>query len=160
MELLASERHVPASHLALLTALFYPASRSPSLELAGAWFHPSFLMIVAPYTEGLSGHSSTAVQPGDHCSLALGPLRSAVCLPSRPCQAVFTFLTLVCAVPGRPLSLTQPPCSSWSFQWLASEAKPLSGRKPLCPSAPLLPFLGIIPPLLLSSLLGTSLQEQ
>lgn len=130
-------------------------------------------MIVAPtHTEGLSGHSSplsSPLQPGDHCSSSLGLLRPAMCLSDRRCQAVFTFLT-----PGVRLALeglcpsrlsvhshTGPPVLSvasrgftGSFQWLASEAKPLCHR-----GSPSATVSGNYSPPLLSPLEGAALQE-
>lgn len=84
-----------------------------------------FLMIVDTHThthtEGLSGHSSTAVhplEPGDHCSSSLGLIRPAMCPtgPAQSCSHSFPFLPPPPPVPGpgRPLSqqtvtLTRPP---------------------------------------------------
>lgn len=63
---------------------------------------------------------------------------------SADCQSTVTPSHLVLSVASRDFTP--------SFQWLASEAKPLCQRG--SPSAPLLLLLGIIHPLLLSPLLG------
>lgn len=113
------------------------------------------------HTEGLSGHSSTAVQPlepGDHCSSSRAHKTSRV--SHRPCPVMFTFLPLpsplACAWPWKAavpaVTLTRPPCSFCCFQGFYPEL-PVAGirskatvaeRKPLRPSAPPLVFLGII----------------
>lgn len=113
------------------------------------------------------------LQPGDHCSSSLGLLRPAMCLPNRPCQALFTFLTpgVLLALEGRcPSRLSVQShlpghlvlCESFQgFCW----APPVAGirgeatvlqRKPLRPYATV---SGNYSPPLLSPLQGAALQE-
>lgn len=115
------------------------------------------------HTEGLSGHSSTAVhplEPGDHCSSSLGLIRPAMCPtgPAQSCSHSFPFLPpphLCLALEGRCPSRQSHspglPCTFCCFQGFYPEL-PVAGfrskatvaeRKPLCPSAPPLVFLGI-----------------
>lgn len=79
--------------LSLLPALpSFPFIMSGTLRSAGSPIVPH-CSSSSPQRD--SGHSSTTVQPpqpGGHGMPSLGLIRSAMCLPDRPCQAIFTFL--------------------------------------------------------------------